>query len=176
MKKKNANHPLKDGGMIRCIKCGKSHILKGFEGDCTRWKDADGWEGAWKEGSEMGIKSEEFPAICPGCIRISEDTLGCLLGMKLTAYNCAYCGRVILWHVTPVEEKLLDECQDGIICGVCMYDPLEKRNTCLRCGYAGADGTGWVQRGVKKSSTCPKCRSPYWDKERKKHGKLQTFR
>lgn len=32
---------------------------------------------------------------------------------------------------------------------------------CLRCGYV------WIPRKEERPITCPKCRSPYWDKERK---------
>lgn len=33
---------------------------------------------------------------------------------------------------------------------------------CLRCGH------GWNPRKPKKPTICPKCKSPYWDKPRKK--------
>lgn len=32
---------------------------------------------------------------------------------------------------------------------------------CERCNYA------WVPRTERKPLTCPKCRSPYWDKPRR---------
>jgi ribosomal protein L37E len=35
-----------------------------------------------------------------------------------------------------------------------------KENICKRCGKT------WYQRKPEKSRVCPKCRSPYWDKER----------
>lgn len=35
---------------------------------------------------------------------------------------------------------------------------------CLRCGAE------WLPRKVEKPATCPKCRSPYWDKPRKNEG------
>lgn len=33
---------------------------------------------------------------------------------------------------------------------------------CLRCGKV------WVPRKVERPRQCPKCKSPYWDRERKK--------
>ncbi len=33
---------------------------------------------------------------------------------------------------------------------------------CTRCKHE------WYPRGGEKPKTCPKCRSPYWDVERKK--------
>ena len=33
---------------------------------------------------------------------------------------------------------------------------------CTRCNHE------WYPRGGDKPKTCPKCRSPYWDVERKK--------
>jgi len=36
-------------------------------------------------------------------------------------------------------------------------------NICLRCGY------NWLSRSLsKKPVQCPKCKSRYWDEERKK--------
>ncbi|MFH1752351.1 MAG: hypothetical protein ABH821_05445 [archaeon] len=32
---------------------------------------------------------------------------------------------------------------------------------CNRCNYE------WFPRGKEKPKTCPKCRSPYWDSERR---------
>jgi len=32
---------------------------------------------------------------------------------------------------------------------------------CKRCGWV------WIPRKEEKPLTCPHCRSPYWDKERK---------
>ncbi|KKK90963.1 hypothetical protein LCGC14_2717700, partial [marine sediment metagenome] len=34
------------------------------------------------------------------------------------------------------------------------------RLTCNRCGYE------WIPRSDKRPKNCPKCASPYWDKER----------
>ena len=42
-----------------------------------------------------------------------------------------------------------------------------KQNTCKRCGHK------WVQRILTKPVLCPKCKSPYWDKDRKKKQKEQ---
>ena len=36
-----------------------------------------------------------------------------------------------------------------------------KKLICKRCGHE------WVRRQDKLPSKCPKCTSPYWDKERK---------
>lgn len=33
---------------------------------------------------------------------------------------------------------------------------------CLRCGHE------WYPRSSELPGTCPKCKSPYWDKERKR--------
>jgi len=33
---------------------------------------------------------------------------------------------------------------------------------CLRCGHE------WIARQEKPPRTCPKCKSPYWDKKRRK--------
>ena len=42
--------------------------------------------------------------------------------------------------------------------------------SCLRCGHK------WVRRNPDKlPDTCPKCKSPYWNKERKKHLYLQEW-
>ena len=38
-----------------------------------------------------------------------------------------------------------------------------KQYGCKRCGHT------WIPR-KEKPITCPKCRSPYWDKERKNGG------
>lgn len=35
------------------------------------------------------------------------------------------------------------------------------QKTCLRCGHT------WWPRGVEAGRTCPHCRSPYWDRERR---------
>ena len=39
------------------------------------------------------------------------------------------------------------------------------RNTCERCGHS------WLPRSEEKPTICPKCKSPYWDKERKDKSK-----
>jgi len=36
-----------------------------------------------------------------------------------------------------------------------------KKFECKRCGHV------WIPRREKLSVTCPKCRSPYWNKERR---------
>ena len=40
-----------------------------------------------------------------------------------------------------------------------------KKDKCLRCHKE------WYRRKPERPITCPGCRSPYWDKERKKEGK-----
>jgi len=37
-----------------------------------------------------------------------------------------------------------------------------KRYTCKRCNH------NWLPRSEEKPMVCPKCNSPYWDKERVK--------
>jgi predicted Zn-ribbon and HTH transcriptional regulator len=37
---------------------------------------------------------------------------------------------------------------------------IEHFSKCERCGHS------WKRRSEKLPKTCPKCRSPYWDKER----------
>lgn len=44
-----------------------------------------------------------------------------------------------------------------------IVDVTKKGFKCLRCGET------WVPHDLKKKPvTCPKCRSPYWDKPKKK--------
>jgi predicted Zn-ribbon and HTH transcriptional regulator len=40
--------------------------------------------------------------------------------------------------------------------------PVPIQLTCKRCGRS------WNQRGKRKPMQCPKCKSPYWNKKRKK--------
>lgn len=35
------------------------------------------------------------------------------------------------------------------------------RNKCLRCGHV------WTPKSLVPATICPKCKSPYWDKERR---------
>ena len=41
-----------------------------------------------------------------------------------------------------------------------------KQNKCLRCGHL------WWPRTAERPRTCPKCRSPYWDKSKLNMKKL----
>lgn len=45
------------------------------------------------------------------------------------------------------------------------YNVLILGNKCYRCGHK------WVQREKDKPRICPKCKSPYWDKEKTKFTK-----
>jgi len=45
---------------------------------------------------------------------------------------------------------------------------MEKRN-CLRCGHT------WNKRLDSEPVLCPKCKSPYWDKPRKKDTKNEKL-
>jgi len=45
------------------------------------------------------------------------------------------------------------------------YDIFIKGNKCFRCSHK------WVQREEDKPRICPKCKSPYWDKEKTKFNK-----
>ena len=40
--------------------------------------------------------------------------------------------------------------------------PLVKKRRCKRCNYT------WTPRRKQKPVQCPECKSPYWNKERKK--------
>lgn len=43
-----------------------------------------------------------------------------------------------------------------------LIDIKKKGYKCLRCKHK------WIPRKEKKPRWCPKCHSPYWDKQRKK--------
>lgn len=36
---------------------------------------------------------------------------------------------------------------------------------CARCGHE------WVARSARKPTMCPRCKSPYWDRERERESK-----
>jgi len=41
------------------------------------------------------------------------------------------------------------------------------KHKCNRCGHS------WIPRIEKEPKNCPKCNSPYWNKERKKQGESE---
>ena len=65
---------------------------------------------------------------------------------------CVVCDRYMRIPPTDAEKEFRWQCDR---CG----SPI-KRMRCTRCGYM------WTPVGEKLPQSCPKCHSPYWNRER----------
>jgi len=86
---------------------------------------------------------------------------------KMVTVSCLYCGR---YKVTmPISEEeftlVCPECNQDIVVPAYKIEKVERVTLptlrCLRCGHT------WFPRRKQKPKNCPKCISPYWDKERR---------
>ncbi len=73
-------------------------------------------------------------------------------------YLCDDCASTLLVDVSKQLEKKgkativkFEGTDGGVIIG---------KNTCQRCGHE------WTQRKLETPKVCPKCKSPYWDREK----------
>ena len=47
-------------------------------------------------------------------------------------------------------------------CPMCHHTFEPPSLKCKRCGH------DWIQRGIELPKVCPRCKSPYWNKKRRK--------
>ena len=47
-------------------------------------------------------------------------------------------------------------------CPMCHHVFEQQKLRCKRCNHE------WIQRDIKLPKVCPRCKSPYWNKERRK--------
>jgi hypothetical protein len=57
----------------------------------------------------------------------------------------------------PIQKKIVEEPEPPI-----PPKPIYKKLTCKRCNYS------WTPRKKQKPVQCPKCKSPYWNREKVK--------
>jgi len=92
---------------------------------------------------------------CVGCGRDAEKALK--IGNE-KIFLCDDCASTVLVDAARMLETegvalaiKFKGTEEGVIIG---------KNKCKRCGHK------WAQRKLEKPRICPKCKSPYWDKER----------
>lgn len=84
-------------------------------------------------------------------------------------FKCARCNSIKDLEVHHLNEKIEESIDDLILvchkCHIKHYHGgvwFRKNNVCLRCKHE------WVNRQDTNINVCPKCKSPYWNKDKKK--------